>query len=187
MEAAPPVWEFDDNGTWRAYAPPAVQACEEAIAAGAKDADYSFGQWKYTVYFHDPEAITQMNMATGMLRPVRRTPPLAAAPPLVAEPEAAAAGGGVGAAGPPRELPAWLSAEDDATLSRLLLSPAAATEKPPSDADDAAEALPDEQLLELLRAHVPGVDEMMDRTGKTSVATYIIGTCSKGLPIYVST
>jgi hypothetical protein len=52
------------------------------------------------------------------------------------------------AAGPvePRGLPGWLSAENDATLSRLLLSPAAATEKPPSDADADAEALPDEQL-----------------------------------------
>jgi hypothetical protein len=61
--AAPPVWEFDDGGTWRAYAPPIVQAMEEAIAEGKSDADYSFRQWTYVVYFHDVEAMTQMNMA----------------------------------------------------------------------------------------------------------------------------
>ena len=36
----------------------------------------------------------------------------------------------------------------------------------------------------VLQKHVPGVEGMMDRTGQVPVATYIVGTYNKGLPIY---
>ena len=50
------------------------------------------------MYFQDPANITQMNMATGTLRTVRRTPPLAAPEPAPAAADASDAA--VAEAGP---------------------------------------------------------------------------------------
>eukprot|EP01046_Picozoa_sp_COSAG06_P001657 COSAG06_NODE_56_length_27627_cov_106.527136_10_plen_296_part_00 len=73
----PPVWEFDDspNG-WRRYGSDVVELIEAAVSAGSTEAEYRFGSWQYTVYWHDVTNMAQMNMATGMRRTVRRRPPL---------------------------------------------------------------------------------------------------------------
>jgi hypothetical protein len=151
---------------------------EEAVAAGKTEANYKFGPFAYTVYWHDLADMAQMNMQTGKLRTVRRTPPLSALPPPAEEPAAA----------PERNLPAWLSAADDKLLCQLLLCPAAATERPPppDEGTEGEALLSDEQLVEQLQRHVPGVDAMLDRTGSTPVATFIVGTYRNGLPIYKS-
>ena len=181
MEGAAPVWEFDDtpNG-WRAYAPPVVALLEQAVEQGKTEAEYKFGSWTYTVYFQDPANMTQMNMATGTLRTVRRTPPLAAPEPAPAADDDGDAA--MAEAGP--ELPPWLSAADDAALRDLLLSEAAATERPPSGDGEDAKVMSEAELNAVLQKHVPGVEGMMDRTGQVPVATYIVGTYNKGLPIY---
>ena len=148
------------------------------MAAGKTEANYKFGPFAYTVYWHDLADMAQMNMQTGKLRTVRRTPPLSALPPPAEEPAAA----------PERNLPAWLSAADDKLLCQLLLCPAAATERPPppDEGTEGEALLSDEQLVEQLQRHVPGVDAMLDRTGSTPVATFIVGTYRNGLPIYKS-
>ena len=67
-----------------------------------------------------------------------------------------------------------------------MLSASTLTEKPPeleSDSGGAAE-LSKQELMAILQRVVPGVDQMMDRTGRTPVAEYITGTCIHGLPIY---
>lgn len=154
---------------------------EAAVAEGKTEAEYRFGSWMYTVYWHDPGEMVQMNMATGTLRAVRRTPPLTAEPldaPAAGGEAAAAAGAAAGA------LPPWLSAEDDRLLSEMLLCPAAATENPAAPVAGSPESFADAQLLDLLRRHVPGVDEMLDRTGRTPVATYVIATYHNGLPSF---
>ena len=71
-------------------------------------------------------------------------------------------------------------------LAAVLLSPHTLTEKPHVTAADGGEeaVLTGPQLTGILTRCVPGVDLMMDRTGETPVAVFIISTCTTGLPIY---
>jgi hypothetical protein len=175
MAAPGVVWEFDDGHLgWRPYTAEVVARMEAALSAGESEATYSFGQWHYTVYF---QTMLQMNMMTGTSRPVRRTLPVE---------EAVAAVEPVTEAGVHREHPAWLPHALGEQLSDLLLSPAsctAAEQQPPQHQLEPPERAP-EELAALMRRHVPGIDGMMDRTGRTPVLTFVLGTCQSGLPLY---
>ena len=174
MAEAPPVWEFKDGAVWRQYTPEVVAIMEKTVAEGGDEAEYSFGQWKYRVFM---QTMVQMNMHTAMTREVRRTPPLPAAKePEVVVPEE-----------PEQPLPPWLPRETHNHLRDILLSPATCTEKPPEPegaGGGLATASPKAELFATLQRIVPGIDEMMDRTGQTPVMEYMAGTCVQGLPIY---
>ena len=64
------------NG-WQAFSPETATIMEHAVSGGQSVAKYTHGAWSYTVDF---DVMMQRNMRTGMMRRVRRTPPLLGLP-----------------------------------------------------------------------------------------------------------